>query len=98
MAVNEESLIPERIEALRELARKAVRPAHEKMQDEEYGSHHEPTDDEVPMALDLVQFVLWLRSSSDFFSGPGLDQHHPRHEEADFYEVLAELALEYTGE
>jgi hypothetical protein len=56
------------------------------------------TDDEVPLTMDLVTFVMWLRHNSDFFSGPDLNQHHPKFDDPQFAEVLADLALDYTGE
>jgi hypothetical protein len=54
--------------------------------------------DEAPLAIDLVRFVLWLRNNTDFFSGPDLDVNFPHHHDPNFYEVLGENALTYTGE
>ena len=80
-----------RVQALRKPAFEAIKAAGEVM----------PgvlTEDDVPMATDLVQFVMWLRDSTDFFSGPDLDLHYPKADSPEFTEVLAQLALEYTGE
>lgn len=88
----------ENMAALRELATKAVTKACT----EEVGYRgYKPEDidpDQVPLAIDLTEFVLWLRHNSDFFSGPNLDIHYPEHNSPDFTDVLGELAIIYTGE
>jgi hypothetical protein len=55
-------------------------------------------EDQIPLTIDLVTFVMWLRDSSDFFSGPELTFHFPKVDEESFNRVLADLALQYTGE
>lgn len=54
--------------------------------------------DLTPLATDLVQFVMWLREDTDYFSGPDLDISFPKVSDPDFYEVLADNAIIYTGE
>ena len=54
--------------------------------------------DWYPLTTDLVTFVIWLRHNSDFFSGPDLDFHFPWEYDPVFTDVLADLALVYTGE
>ena len=73
----------------------------------EYGPFFDPEQaytvegfdlDQLPLSIDLVQFVMWLRKDTDFFSGPDLNLHYPKWDSKEFAEVLAELVLEYTGE
>ena len=54
--------------------------------------------DQVPLSIDLVAFVIWLRETTDFFSGPDLDLHYPKADDVSFTSVLADHALAYTGE
>lgn len=54
--------------------------------------------DLAPFATDLVAFVMWLREDTDYFSGPDLDIAFPKVSDPDFYEVLADNAIIYTGE
>lgn len=72
--------------------------SYEKVFDEKTANTPKDLHDLMPLSIDLVQFVLWLRDSSDFFGGPNLDQHYPKATDPGFYEVLADLAITYTGE
>jgi hypothetical protein len=68
------------------------------MQAQERGEE-EPVDvNRAPLTTDMVQFVVWLRENTDFFSGPDLDIKFPRADDPKFHEVLAHLALLYTEE
>src|SRR5450756_2353913 len=63
----------ENMAALRDLATKAVAKAA--AADLNVGGYrgYKPEDidpDSIPLSIDLIQFVLWLRHNSDFFSGP----------------------------
>src|SRR5450756_2032313 len=99
--------------ALRDLATKAVAKAAAADLNVEYGypdgttvsargyRGYKPEDidpDSIPLSIDLIQFVLWLRHNSDFFSGPNLDIHYPEYNSPEFTDVLGELAIIYTGE
>ena len=55
-------------------------------------------EDYAPLAIDLVTWTIWLRSNTDFFSGPDLDLHYPKADSPEFLGVLAQNALIYTGE
>jgi len=55
-------------------------------------------ENNCPLAIDLMAWTLWLRDSTDFFSGPNLDLQFPNYNDASFTRTLASNALHYTGE
>lgn len=73
--------------------------ANDMVHDEQLEELHPGEDNNrAPLTTDLVQFVMYLRKNTDFFSGPNLDIKYPEASDPEFYEALIVNALLYTEE